>query len=179
MGQNERDELCWYLVHTHPKQEDRADSNLKAWHLETLNPKFKIQRYNEFTGKPTLVVKPLFPRYIFVRLNLDKFYHKVRFTRGIQDLVSFGNGPTAVNEEIIELIRSRIREDDSVKTQDELKPGDEVIIKLGLLGKLAGVFERELPASDRVQVLLTTIGFQAHIVLEREFVQKKTAAVRL
>lgn len=29
----------WYVVHTNPKQEDRAYSNLRCWGVETLHPK--------------------------------------------------------------------------------------------------------------------------------------------
>jgi transcriptional antiterminator RfaH len=170
--QNMKDYPCWYLVHTHPKQEQRAETNLKAWNVETLAPKFRDKRYNEFTDKPTFMIKPLFPRYIFVRFNLYRLYHKVRFTRGIENLVSFGSGPTPVSEEIIQLIESKINKDGFVRFHEALKPEDKVIIKHGSLRDLAGVVEREMPASDRVQILLTTVGFQAHVVLEREFVQK-------
>jgi Transcription termination factor nusG len=35
-------DLCWYLVQTHPGQEDRVESNLKSFGIETLAPMFKI-----------------------------------------------------------------------------------------------------------------------------------------
>src|ERR1043166_9166696 len=59
-----QDTSQWYVVHTNPKQEERADSNLRAWGVETLHPKLKTRRFNEFTGAPTVTTKPLFPRYI-------------------------------------------------------------------------------------------------------------------
>ena len=55
----------WYVVHTHLKQEGRANNNLKIWGVKTLYPKLRSRRVNEFTGAVTYITKPLFPRYIF------------------------------------------------------------------------------------------------------------------
>ena len=52
----------WYVVHTNPKQEERANNNLAAWGIETLHAKLKRRRHNEFTGVPTYITQPLFPR---------------------------------------------------------------------------------------------------------------------
>ena len=35
------DSPLWYAVYTKPKEEERAESNLRAWGVKTLMPKFK------------------------------------------------------------------------------------------------------------------------------------------
>jgi transcriptional antiterminator RfaH len=75
-------ELCWYLVRTHPRQEDRAEINLKSFGIETLAPRFKERRHNFYTGDVTHHSKPLFPGYIFAKFRLNDLCHKVRYTRG-------------------------------------------------------------------------------------------------
>ena len=166
------DSLLWYVVHTHPKQEDRCDSNLRAWHVETFAPKLRERQYNQFTGKPTHLIKPLFPGYIFARFRVVDAIQKVRFTRGVHSVVSFGGGPTPVDDEIIEIIKARIGEDGFIKTGSDLRPGDKVTIKEGPMRDLAGVLEREVKASDRVMILLTSVSYQAHIMMERRMVKK-------
>jgi len=109
----------------HPKQEDRAEDNLKAWSVETFNPKLRERRYNQYTGTPTYVKKSLFPRYLFARFNASDLLHKVHFTRGIHSVVSFGNGPTSVDDKIIDIIQLRVGEDGFVKIGDKLKYGDK------------------------------------------------------
>src|SRR5687767_12130087 len=94
------DTLSWYVVHTHPKQEDRANSNLRALGIETLEPILRVNKFNQFTGKVTHLVKPLFPSYIFSRFRYNELYHKVRYTRGVHNLVSFNNKPAEVDDEI-------------------------------------------------------------------------------
>ena len=163
------DTLTWYVVRTHNKQEERANSNLQAWGVETLNPKLRVNKCNQFTGQLSRVVKPLFPGYIFARFRFSDLYHRIRFTRGVHSLVCFNNGPTPVDEEIISLIRARIGTDGFVKTGADLKAGDEVVINEGRFQKLHGVFEREMQDADadRVQILLSSVNFQAHVVVDR------------
>jgi transcriptional antiterminator RfaH len=166
------DDHCWYLAQTHPKQEERASNNLKSFGVETLAPMFKDRRRNFYTGKVTLHAKPLFPSYIFAKFVANELYQKARYTRGIRRFVSFGGSPAVVDEEIIAMIRSRISEDGFASIDEDLEPGDEVIIKDGPLRTFAGVFEREMNGADRVRVLLLAVSFQAHVEIERDLIEK-------
>jgi transcriptional antiterminator RfaH len=166
------DSLRWYVVHTHVKQEERANENLLSWGVETLHAKMKTRRFNEFTGAPTYLTQPLFPRYLFAKFNAREQLPKIRFTRGVHNVVSFGENPAPVEDDIIDIIRSRIDENGFVKANDELKPGDKVVISAGPLRNLVGIFEREVKGSDRITILLTAIEYQGRLVVERGLVQR-------
>jgi len=166
------DTAHWYVIHTHPKQEGRAGSNLRILGVPTFNPKIRERRYNQFAIIPSYVVKPLFPRYIFAQFNIKHLYHKVRFTRGIYNVVSFGEGPTPIDEEIITLLQSKISDDGFARIDENIKLGDKVIVKDGPLKHFAGIFEREMKDMDRVRILLETVSYQAHIELDRDMVKK-------
>lgn len=168
----ETDDRQWYVVHTNPKQEERANSNLVAWGVETLHAKLKTRRHNEFTGVPTYITQPLFPRYIFARFNAREQLSKILFTRGVHNVVCFGDTPACVSEEIIDVIRARIDQNGFVKDSNELKPGDRVVISAGPLRNLIGIFEREVKGSDRIMILLTAIGYQGHLVVERDLIKR-------
>jgi transcriptional antiterminator RfaH len=161
----------WYVVHTNPKQEERANSNLIAWGVETLYAKLKTRRHNEFTGVPTYITQPLFPRYLFAKFKREQL-SKILFTRGVHDVVCFGDGPACVSEEIIEVIRGRIDQNGFVKLNNDLKPGDRVVISAGPLKNLIGVFEREVKGSERIMILLTAIGYQGHIEVDRDLIKR-------
>ncbi len=171
-------ELCWYLVQTYPRQEDRSEGNLKSLGIETLAPRFKERRCNFYTGAVAHYTKPLFPSYVFARFRVNDLYHKVRYTRGIRQLVSFGDYPTVIDEEIITMIQSKIKEDGFARTYEDLKPGDEVIIKDGPLRNFAGIFEREMKGADRIRILLQTVSYQAHVEIEKDMVKKTSESVR-
>jgi transcription antitermination factor NusG len=153
-------------------QEERAGNNLKAWSVETLTPKIKERRYNQFTGKPTYITKPFFPRYIFARFEADSMLHRVCFVRGVHSVVGFGAGPTPIDEELIEIIKAQTGEDGFVNLGEQLKSGDRVSISDGPVKDFVGIFERESSASERVVILLTSAKYQCRLSIRRDQVTK-------
>lgn len=162
----------WYVIHTAPKQEIRALQNLTAWGVETFFPRIKTPRLNQFTGTATMIPTPLFPGYIFAKFAAEELMHKVRFTRGVSNVVEFGSGPCAVDEEIIAMLKFHIGHDGFITMSEELKSGDHVVVSGGLLKDFSGIFVKELSGSERVLILLNTISFQANLVVPRELVQR-------
>jgi transcriptional antiterminator RfaH len=175
-GMTENIFSSWYVIHTHPRQEDRADRNLRSQEIITFAPKLREHRSNQYRWEQAYRVKPLFPRYIFARFQLTRLLNKVRFTRGVYNVVSFGGCPTPVDDEIINVMQSRLGEDGLISIRSEFEPGDEVIIDDGPLKSFRGIFEREMKDIDRLRILLTTISYQAHVVVERERVRKLETA---
>ena len=58
----------WYVVHTQPHAEDKAIFNLRRQGFETYLPKYlRTRRHARRTEQ---VARPLFPRYLFVALDL-------------------------------------------------------------------------------------------------------------
>jgi transcriptional antiterminator RfaH len=170
------DDPQWYALRTHPKQEDRAEFNLRAWQVETFNPKMRERRYNEFSGKPTDRVKTMFPNYIFARFDADRLLSKVWYTRGVQSVVGFGSGPTPISGEMIDLFKSTVGDDGCVNLVEDIQPGDEVIVKSGPMKDLMGVFERGVKSTDRVIILLDAVNYQARVMVERHLVTRVAAS---
>lgn len=167
---------CWYVIHTKPKQEERAQINLSVWGVETFNPVLKEARKTR-AGELYFLNKPLFPQYILARFDINALLHKVSFTRGVHSVVCYGNKPAPVDDDLIAIIRSRVREDGFIHLGEKFKSGDKVLIKEGRFKNFIGMFDRELKESARVRVLLTTISFQSHITIERAMVKKFGSAV--
>lgn len=162
----------WYVIHTHPKQEDRANANLIAWGVETFIPKFRERRINEFTRRAIYLAKPLFSRYIFAHFDTEKLLNKICFTRGIHEVVSFGGEPAPIDDEIIRLLKLNVDEDGFILLGEGVKLGDKVEVDSGILKSLTGIFEREITGSNRVMILLEPVNFQCHIAVERELIRR-------
>lgn len=157
--------LPWYAIRTKPRQEERAVENLKSWGITTLAPRIK--------GTNGRGHSHLFPGYIFARFAGSKMLHDIHFTRGVAYVVSFGGVPAPISAELIAEIYSRIDENGIVmRTMTALNPGDHVIIKSGCLRNFVGVFERDLSGSERVQILLRTVSYSAHVEISRSEVAK-------
>jgi transcriptional antiterminator RfaH len=166
------DLLSWYVIYTKPRQEERAESNLRAWCIETYMPVMVERGRHLSNGQPSRIVKPLFPRYIFARFRANGLMHKVYYTRGVHSLVRFGDSPTPVADEIIELLRSQTGPEGFVKIGEEVKPGDRVRIVSGPLRNFIGIFEGTVKERERISILLTAVSFQSRVVLEREMIKK-------
>jgi transcriptional antiterminator RfaH len=133
--------------------------------VETFSPKVREDGYDH-------VVKPLFPGYIFARFDAGPMLHKVWFTRGVDYVVTFGNKPAIVPDEMITLIRLRMGTDCYVKIGQELALGDKVRIKDGPLNNFEGVFERNASAAKRIQLLLSAVSYQCRIEIDRDLIEK-------
>ena len=161
----------WYVIYTKTNEEDRAEKNLAAWGLETFYPRIRRKQQNEFSGKVSYFPRPLFPRYIFGRFNAETLLHKVSNSRGVQKVLSVDYAPISVDDEIVSLIQSKVDEDGFISLDEPFRRGDEVRIKDGSLKGLNGIFDRTLKDKNRVMIFLTTINYQASVVVERDLVQ--------
>lgn len=161
----------WYVIHTKPRQEDRADRNLRAWGVPTLSPKLRCRR-SRSNGPSGDRVEPLFPRYIFARFAAADLLYKVRFTRGVHAVVEFGGHPIPVEDDVMALLESRIGEDGFITSGREFRRGDAVVIEDGPLKDLVGVFECNVNASHRVKILLTTVSCRAHLEIDRDLLTR-------
>ncbi|MEK6278984.1 MAG: transcription termination/antitermination NusG family protein [Acidobacteriota bacterium] len=164
--------VYWYAIHTKPKQEQRAETNLRAWNIEAFTPKIKDRLRSRKVKGSNHIIKPLFPRYVFARFNPHCCLHQVTFTRGVNTIVRFGDTLARIDDRIISVIRLRMDEEGLVRIAEEFNCGDPVIIDYGPFKRLNGIFERDVGEAERVRVLLTTISYQAHITIDRDSVTK-------
>ncbi|MGH9350148.1 MAG: transcription termination/antitermination protein NusG [Vicinamibacterales bacterium] len=161
----------WFVVHTKPHNERRVDHNLRGMALETLCPMLCDTSYvPDRPARPR--VKPLFPGYIFGRFNVLQDWHRVRFTRGVRDVLSLGGRPLPVEDEIIHIVMSRMDGDGLVRVADAIQAGDRVVIRSGPFRDLVGIFEA--PANDqaRITVLLTAVNWSARVDVAKDSVSR-------
>ena len=101
----------WYLLKTKPRSEEKVLRFLSFAQYCYLFPTFwKTALFGKKREK-----RPLFPGYIFVHVKLKEAYHNLRYTRGVSGFVRFGGLPLPVPDGIIESLKSRIRDDGTVR----------------------------------------------------------------
>lgn len=155
----------WFVVYTKPRKEWWAEENINRMGFETFLPVY------ERAGK----LRPLFPRYLFVRFSLteDSAWSSIRYARGTVRFVSFGRDgtPAPVPDVIIEEIMNRRNEKGLVQLGKFLprsKKGDPVRIVDGPFKGLEGIFDEELKDGEKVMILLSLMGRQVEVKLDRE-----------
>jgi transcriptional antiterminator RfaH len=164
------DQAKWYAIRTRPKEEDRAEFNLRTWQVQTFAPKLRELRTSGYGGQ--YVSRPLFSSYIFAHFNADKQLHNINYTRGVQNVVSCGGRPVSIDDNVIILLRTKVDGDGFIRKDQELEPEDRVRIISGPFKSLVGIFKRRTKDKDRVRILLDAINYQSHLLIDREIVEK-------
>ena len=144
----------WYALYTKPNKEHQVNALLQGREIETYLP--AVRRKVRRRDRPDRVV--YFPCYLFVRLDFNVVPRSsIAWMPGVRRIVSAGDQPATVADEIVELIRCRL-EDVKEVGYGKLKQGDRVRIKSGPLRDLEAVFDQPVSAADRVRILLDVMG---------------------
>src|SRR5262249_32042352 len=155
----------WFLAHTLPKSEAKAELHLGAQGFRTYLP--QVRKTIRHARQLRTVQAPLFPRYLFVILDLDRDrWLSVRSTIGISYLYTTRDGrPVPVPDGIVQTLIER-SEGDWTRLDDGLSKGQQVRILSGPFADFIGTLER-LDTAGRVKVLLEMMGTAVPVTLHR------------
>ena len=155
----------WFLVHTLPKSERRAEFHLRAQGFRAHLPNF--QKTVRHARQLRNVRAPLFPRYIFLILDLGRDrWLSVRSTVGVASLFSCDGRPVPVPEGVVEALIDRGDEANLTLFQTGLAKGQSVRILTGPFADFVGKLDR-LDDAGRVRVLLDMMGTAVPVALHR------------
>ena len=153
----------WYVVHTQPNKEVHADLHLRRQGFTTYLPRHLRSRRH--ARKTETVVRPLFPRYLFVALDVARDrWRSIHSTVGVSHLVVAGEAPLSVPDGVLDEIRARETTDGYVTLglPAGIGPGSRVRLIDGIFADAKGVLER-IADDRRVAVLLELLGREARV----------------
>jgi len=156
----------WYAVHTKARDESLAEEHLGRQGFATFLPRIKASRRRR--GRWREVIEPLFPGYLFIRLDLHtQDSSPIRSTRGVLGLVRFGDEPAQVPADLIAgLMAASATTAGIVREEHLFKPGDRVEIVLGPFAGLPASILAE-SGEERVQLLLELLGRANKVSISR------------
>ena len=94
----------WYLVYTKPRAENTGMNNIRNQGYEAFFPQIIFEKPG--SKKEKLKIEPMFPRYLFIKLNKEKDnWITIKSTVGISHLVLFGNELAKVPNQAIETLK--------------------------------------------------------------------------
>ena len=155
----------WYLVHTLPHGERRAQLHLGAQGLRTHFP--TIEKTIRHARQLRTVRAPLFPRYVFLILDLGRDrWRSVWGTAGVSSLYSCDDRPDPVPEGIVEILITNSDEANLALFTSGMATGQSVRILSGPFANVVARLER-LDAAGRVRVLLDMMGTTVPVAVRR------------
>lgn len=156
--------LRWYLVLTKPRSEATAKVHLERQGYGIFFPRLRELVLSR--GRRIERVVPLFPRYLFSRLNVSsQSLAPMRSSVGVSEIVRFGRDYVVVPDAIVEDLMRRADPDSGLhvlKRRRSLEPGTSVQFVGGAFDGLDGIFERD-DGDQRVLVLLRFLGREVSV----------------
>ena len=162
-------EKKWFVVQTKPKHENRSLFHLKNKGLETYLPKMEVMTFH--ARRRSMIQKPLFPGYLFVRVNADRNLNKVRWTQGVTRILFNSLQPMPLGDEVIEEIRD-MEDYDGIIRRRPLQEHKKVRITRGPFKDITGTVVCWLSERERVKILLDVISYQASVELHPSLIER-------
>ena len=146
----------WYLVQFKRNSHRLAERNLNQQGFKTFLP---LQDFATKSGSKFLTnIKPLFPGYMFVSIELDKApWQKINSTLGVSRLICQEGIPKSVPKEIVYGLMSRCDNFGKLLPPKSLERGDSVILLSGALANVVATVET-FDSQNRIWVLMDIMG---------------------
>ena len=156
--------MTWFVVYTQPLKEMVAKQHLEEQGYDVYLPMFKKTRRH--ARRVNEVLQPLFPRYLFVELDLKvDAWRAVNGTRGVAYLLLNDGHPLGISTSIIEELKTL--ENDGVVPiicVNAFTKGESLRIMDGTFKDQVAVFQM-MDDKQRVQLLLSFLGIETRITV--------------
>ena len=159
----------WYVAQTQLRGEERAKLNLERQGFQTYLPRYRRERRH--ARRSDVVSAPLFPGYVFIRLDLGSApWRAVNGTFGVNHIVCQGECPAPLPEGVVEAIAAQENGEGLIALKPRpFRQGEALRIVTGALADCFGFFER-MADRDRVILLLDLLGRKVRVQAPREAV---------
>lgn len=156
----------WYVVYSKPHKEEVARFHLESKGLEVFFPRLLLP---ESRSRKRIV--PLFPNYLFVRIDLSEKYHYVLWSPGVKRFIGFNGSPTPLDDNIVDFLMQQASDEGILTARSNLKVGQQVQISGGPFDGLVGIIEEPPNPKGRVKVLLNLLSRQVKAEVPVQFVR--------
>jgi len=151
----------WFVLYSKPQREEVAQFHLRQKGVEVFFPRLMLPKSSQ---KRKLIV-PLFPNYLFVRIDVGTQYYSVLWSPGVKNFVSFNDMPAPLDEDVAECLLERANPEGIIAAQSDLTVGQEVRIRGGSFDGFVGLLQNVPDAKGRVQVLMRILNREIKVQL--------------
>jgi transcription antitermination factor NusG len=129
----------WYAAYTYPRHEKSVMKHLESKSIEAFLPVFLTE--NRWQDRLVQIHNPLFPGYVFTRINLSE-RNGVLAIPGVIRMLSFNGAPAPIDDSEIEAVRFCMERGAALTPYPFIEVGDRVRVRSGVLEGLEGVVSR-------------------------------------
>jgi len=146
----------WFCLRTQTKREHIAAAILDRLEaVEVFCP--RVSQVKKTRAGKKRFIEAMFPGYIFAKFHYHSHSRQVVHSQGVTRMVELGER-RVIPEYIIEDLRASIPEGIIEAPDLSIEPGAEIEVVTGSLKGLNGKVLAQLPAKNRIQILLEFLG---------------------
>jgi transcriptional antiterminator RfaH len=157
----------WIVVNTQPHREHIALENLARQEFHAYCP--MVRKLVKHARRTQDVFRPLFPGYLFVRVNPDlRRWRPILSTYGVRTLVRCGDRLSFLDDGLIETLKAREVDGAIVRPASPYEPGQRVKMTGGPFdGLIATILE--MNEKDRPVVLMDLLNRPVKVAVEARY----------
>jgi transcriptional antiterminator RfaH len=160
--------MNWYLIFTKVNEEAKIAKQFTDAEIEHLCPKLKTSRLR--MRRLVTITEPLFPRYMFIRIDLEEKFRTIKYTRGVVGFIDFGYGPVPVDEAIVNEIRAKEKNGYiEVNNKRRYRKNESLRVKKGILKDMDVIFDEYLSGEERVSLLINNISSNIRLNIHKYY----------
>ena len=159
----EQRRLPWYAIRVQSKLEALVSAALRGKSFEEFLPTYQARR--QWSDRMKSVTLPLFPGYLFCRLDVEGRLLPILTTPGVISIVGAGKVPIALADSEIDAIQAVIRSGLPAVPWLSLLVGSRVYIEKGPLTGLEGTV---LNLSKKYRLIVSVPLLQRSVAVEIE-----------
>lgn len=167
--------LEWYALQVHHKKEKITARLLQYKGFDPYLPTYPVKR--RWSDRVKLLDEPLFPGYVFCKLDLGVSVPIVT-TPGVFRIVGSGPKPTAIPEKEIDMIARIVSSTVPAEPWPYIACGDRVTISHGPLRGVEGIFV-SVKNNFKIVVSITLLQRSMAVEVERDAVLPSSVARHL
>ncbi len=162
----------WYVIQCKGGESFRAAEHLANQGYEIFHPVLRVQKKRR--GKLEWVSEPLFPYYLFIRLDrLASNWRPIRSTRGVLKIVTFGlDLPVPVSDALVETLLTHGSGEEDATANVYFRAGEAVEITGGPFKDLQAVFASH-KGEERAIVLLNMLQKQQRLEMSVDQLRRR------
>ena len=163
----------WYVIYSKSHKEEQVQMHLGLKGIESFFPRLRLPGR---AGRNKSIT-PLFPNYLFARIDLAAEAHWVMWAPGVKRIVSFSDQPVPLEDSIIEFLKEKADAAGVIYAHSRLTAGQEVEISGGPFDGFIGIIENPPNAKGRVKILLKLLSRPISVKLGIEFIRNQSIAI--
>jgi transcriptional antiterminator RfaH len=158
----------WFLIYCKPKQENRAEENLKRQGFDVFNPSIKVIK-NKIGCKKIVTSEPLFPRYLFIKTDPNiKAIAPISSTFGVANFVKFGDRHATASDNLIAEIKCNLEKQLAlVGSLETIQKGDEIYINGHGFDNMKAIYCNPC-GNMRAIILMNILGKETKLLVPAE-----------